>query len=383
METQLLNHPVARRDQLFLSNGKHAPKKLILKSNLSPGDILMLTAAIRDLHLTYPGQFITDVRTSCKELWENNPYITSLSVNDSDVDIIDCQYPLVHRSNHLPFHFIHAYIMFLNQHLGINIHPNAFKADIHLRNEEKEWISQIEEITGKSSPRFWIIVSGGKKDFTNKWWDPTRFQQVVDYFRGRIQFVQVGQEHHVHPPLEGVINLIGKTDLRQLVRLMYHADGVVCGVTMLMHLAAAVETKIGRPKNRACVVVAGGREPSQWEAYPHHQFLHTNGALPCCENGGCWKSRVQPLGDGKEQDNSLCLNPVATDNGVMLPKCLDIITSKDVIDAIELYLQYDNLSSKANPNETLNDEIINIHSDQKLAPVTRSHIEENVRGGGI
>jgi ADP-heptose:LPS heptosyltransferase len=343
----------------------------------------MLTAAVRDLHLTYPGQFITDVRTSCKELWENNPYITSLSVNDPDVDVIDCQYPLVHRSNYLPFHFIHAHILFLNRHLGINIQPHAFKADIHLRNEEKEWISQIDEITGKSSARFWIIVSGGKKDFTNKWWDPGRYQQVIDHFRGRIQFVQVGEEHHVHPPLEGVINLIGKTDLRQLVRLMYHTDGVVCGVTMLMHLAAAVETKIGRPKNRPCVVVAGGREPSQWEAYPHHQFLHTNGALPCCENGGCWKSRIQPLGDGSEQDNSLCLNPVVTDSGVMLPKCLDLITSKDVIDAIELYLQFDHLSSKANPNETLNDEIINIHSDQKLATVARSYTKENVRGGGI
>src|SRR5436309_573741 len=48
------------------------PKKLVLRSKLSPGDILMLTAAVRDLHLTYPNQFITDVRTPCPHLWENN-----------------------------------------------------------------------------------------------------------------------------------------------------------------------------------------------------------------------------------------------------------------------------------------------------------------------
>ena len=42
------------------------------------------------------------------------------------------------------------------------------------------------------------------------------------------------------------------------------------------------------------MVVAGGREPAQWEAYPHHQFISTNGALRCCEQGGCWKSRCQP-----------------------------------------------------------------------------------------
>jgi hypothetical protein len=29
----------------------------------------------------------------------------------------------------------------------------------------------------------------------------------------------------------------GRTDLRQLVRLVYHAQGVLCPVTLLMHLA--------------------------------------------------------------------------------------------------------------------------------------------------
>ena len=38
-------------------------RKIILKNNLSPGDLVMLTAAVRDLHLSYPGCFETDVRT--------------------------------------------------------------------------------------------------------------------------------------------------------------------------------------------------------------------------------------------------------------------------------------------------------------------------------
>jgi len=102
-------------------------------------------------------------------------------------------------------------------------------------------------------------MAGGKYDFTAKWWNPAAYQQVVDHFRGRIQFVQCGEGGHWHPPREGVISLVGKTDIRQFVRLAYHADGVVCPMTFAMHLAAAVETKPGRPKNRACVVIAGGR----------------------------------------------------------------------------------------------------------------------------
>lgn len=316
--------------------------KLILHNAQSPGDVLMLTAAVRDLHLTYPGRFLTDVRTPCPALWEGNPYVTPLEDHDPEARHLQCAYPLIHQSNQLPYHFIHAFRLFLNGALEVNIRPHAFRGDVHLREEEKGWLSQVDEITGEANSRFWIIVSGGKTDFTAKWWDPARSQEVVDHFRGRVQFIQCGEASasHVHPPLEGVINLVGKTDLRQLLRLVYHAEGVVCPVTMLMHAAAAVETRPGRPRNRPCVVVAGGREPAQWEAYPHHQYLHTNGCLPCCEEGGCWKSRIEPVGDGDAKDGDLCLHPITLASGRKLPKCLDMITSAHVIGAIERYLEF-------------------------------------------
>lgn len=319
-------------------------RKLILRNSLSPGDIVVLTAVVRDLHLTYPGEFLTDVRTSCYPLWENNPYLTSLDEEDPEVEDILCEHPLINSSNFLPYHFIHGFRLFLNERLGIDIRPHASHGDIHLTLEEKDWLSQVDEITGVPDTPFWLVVSGGKTDATTKWWDPDRYQAVVDHFRGRIQFVQTGAigPEHVHPPLRNVIDLIGKADLRQTVRLMYHADGVICPITMFMHLAAAVETKPGRPANRPCVVVAGGREASHWEAYPHHQYLHTHGCLPCCESGGCWTSRVVPLGDGdSERDNRLCSRPVRSVTGRILPQCLDMIASEHVIDAVERYLQFE------------------------------------------
>lgn len=308
-------------------------EKLIFKNFQSPGDIVMLTAAVRDLHKCYPDRFVTDVRTPCPALWENNPYITPLEKSAVGVKTINCGYPLIHQSNQAPYHFIHSFIQFLNQELDLSIKPTAFKGDIHISALEKSWISQVHEITGEDTP-FWIIVTGGKNDFTAKWWAPERYQEVVDHFHEKIQFVQVGEQAHSHPPLEGVIDLRGKTDLRQLVRLVYHSQGVLCPVTSLMHLAAAIEVKGGVPKNRPCVVVAGGREPAQWEAYPHHQYIHMNGSLRCCDNGGCWKSRVLPLGDGDEKDRpeNLCVDVVGK-----LPRCLHMITAKHVIERIEFY----------------------------------------------
>lgn len=330
-------------------------RKLILRNSQSPGDVLMLTAAVRDLHLACPGQFATDVRTPCAALWAHNPHLTPLADDDADATRIDCQYPLIHYSNHRPVHFLHGFIDDLGRQLGVNIQPTAFKGDIHLAPEEKRWMSQVREITRELVP-FWIIVAGGKTDFTIKWWDAARWQEVVDRFRGRILFVQVGGARHVHPALDGVLDLRGRTDLRQLVRLVYHAQGVVCPVTLLMHLAAAVEVKGGRPRNRPCVVVAGGREPVQWEAYPHHQFIHTNGALLCCDDGGCWKSRTVRLGDGDKKDERLCLDVVDLATGQrqpgkdwgpetngasrrFLPRCMEMITADEVSRRIETYFQ--------------------------------------------
>lgn len=310
-------------------------RRLILRNFQSPGDIVMLTAAVRDLHRCYPRQFVTDVRTPCPGLWENNPYITPLDERDPTVEVIDCGYPLIHHSNSRPYHFIHGFIHFLNAKLGLHIQPSLFFGDIHLSASEKKETSQIEKITGESAP-FWLIAAGGKRDFTAKWWAPDRYQEVVNHFRKRIAFVQVGDLAHEHPPLENVLDLRGQTNLRQLVKLVYHAQGVLCPVTLLMHLAAAVRPRQGRPGSRPCVVVAGGREPPHWEAYPMHQFIHRAGALTCCQHGGCWKSRVVPLGDGDEKDApaNLCSDVVG-----QLPRCLDMVKVSDVIRAIEIYFE--------------------------------------------
>ena len=306
-------------------------RKLLLTCGLSPGDIVMLTAAVRDLHRCYSGQFQTDVRTSSPDLWENNPFITKFSENEGGVEEIPCSYPLINHSNEWPFHCLHGFIEFLNQRLGLSIQPTAFKGDIHLSDREKAWYSQVREVTRHDIP-FWIIGAGGKYDVTIKWWSSVRYQEVVDYFRGKIQFVQVGQSGHHHPRLEGVIDLRGQTTLRELVRLVYHAQGVVCGVTALMHLSAAVETRMH--SSRPCVVIAGGREPAHWEAYPGHQFMHTLGALRCCRNGGCWRDRVIPLRDGDKRDRRANRCVDVRDG---LPRCLDMITADHVIRRIESY----------------------------------------------
>lgn len=308
-------------------------RKLILRNFQSPGDIVMLTAAVRDLHRCHPGEFLTDVRTSCPDLWRHNPHLTPLSEDDPGVEVVDCHYPLIHRSNQEPRHFLDGFVEYLNEQLGLRIRTTAFKGDLHVDESEKAWFRDVEAMAGECPP-FWLFASGGKFDYTIKWWSHDRYQQVVDHFRGRLLFVQVGENHHNHPAVDGAVDLRGRTSHRELIRLMYHAEGALSAVSFLMHLAAAVEVKPGMPLNRPCVVVAGGREPPHFTAYPHHQFIHTVGALRCCDNGGCWKSRTLPLGDGDVNDrpDALCVDVVGS-----LPRCMDMISADEVIRRIELY----------------------------------------------
>lgn len=309
------------------------PRKLILHCGLSPGDIVVMTAAVRELHHQYPGRFVTDVRTPCPEIWEGNPHVTPLADGDADAEAIRCQYPLIHESGRRPVHFLEGFCDDLARQLNLpTLRPTEFRGDIYLSPDERQWIGQVQEITGRPT-RYWLVNAGTKPDYTTKGWPWEHYQRVVNDLRGRVQFVQVGAVEHNHQPLQGAIDLRGKTTLRQLIRLTHHADGVLTGVSLPMHLAAAVPRQAHVAGLRPCVVVAGGREPAHWEQYPGHQYLHTIGALSCCADNGCWRSRVVPLGDGDDKDRSLCDQPQAGH-----PRCMWLITPADVVRAIERYL---------------------------------------------
>ena len=262
-------------------------RDFIYRCPLSLGDIVLLTAAVRDLQLHFPDSYRIDVRTCFPGLWKHNPYLTPLGEYDPGVKVVDCVLPLINESHTAACHSIHGFLDFFNQYLGASMKPTAFQGDIHLSRWEKTRSSQVQDLSGTDLP-FWLISAGGKYDCTIKWWEASRYQEVVDHFRGRVQFVQVGDAAHYHPKLRGAIDLRGRTSLRELILLVHHAEGVLCGVTGLMHLAAAVPVRRGRHPVRPCVVIAGGRESPHWEAYPGHQFIRLARCLaaPAAAAGG-------------------------------------------------------------------------------------------------
>ena len=122
--------------------------KIILKNFLSPGDVLVMTSALRDLHATYPGEYQTDVRTSCDAIFENSPHITKL--NEKEADVIKIHYPRVHQSGWMGCHFSSGYVHYLSGMIGKNIIQRSLLPEIWISDKEKSWINQVEEdpVTG-------------------------------------------------------------------------------------------------------------------------------------------------------------------------------------------------------------------------------------------
>ncbi len=357
-------------------------ERIVIRNTQSPGDFIVMSAAIRDLSIAHPGRFEIIVDVPQPAVYQHNPHIKGIGKLGHGLRQVVGQYPLIHRSNqNKGIHFLWGFIEDLNKKLKANAVLTDFRPDLHLTAEEK-----LAPPCGVKKP-YWVFVSGGKKDFTAKWWSPQNWQSVVDLMASKGHtMVQVGGGSHIHPPINNVVDLYNKTSFRELMRLIYHSDGVMSIVTCLMHIAAAF--------NKPCVVVAGGREGWWWEAYNEenrltnmrhgqpqwappqpdhfvpHKYLHTIGMLDCCKKGGCWKSKIEPIGA------SVCLKPVKQNN-VTIPHCMQLITPEIVVEAASWYYQ-NGLILKPNQT-TVTVPVVSPRVHQDPVVIVRSNTEEPVR----
>lgn len=320
-------------------------RRFVLSHHRSPGDLVCLSALVRDIHIAYPGKYETDFNTTVQPIWQNSPYITNLWNHNEKAprmlkpgtEMIQCQYKQgLTDSNHEAIHFCHYFHRDFERQTGIHVPPSRPYGDIHLSDHERT----VSPVKG----RYWLLLSGGKSDFTIKVWNTACFQAVVDAIGDLgLGVIQTGAAAggHWHPALTGphLLNLCGWGGFREFVQQIYHADGVICGVTAAMHIAAALQ--------KPCVVLAGGRESWWWEAYVRenkglgdtrtqlkvpHRFLHTIGQLDCCMNRGCWRDKVVKI----DKSNSLCKRPIITPE-MPVAECMKMITPEMVMTAVLSY----------------------------------------------
>lgn len=318
------------------------PERIVLTQRLALGDVVAMTALVRDLALAHPGRFAVLPQTPCMTLWQNNPHVTRFADRKGARHLSADYGDGIKKSALAPIHFLKAYHEGFEKKTGVKVPLLYPWPDLHLSPEEEQPLVE---------GRYWVVVAGGKTDYTTKLWAYDRYQELVDALRKfGIPVVQAGSREKggpgrpgaVHPKLQGVLDLVGKTGLRELLRLIRFADGVVCTITLAMHVAAAF--------HKPCVVTGAGREHWCWEAYAacnkgfgpdlkektriDHRYLHTIGLLDCCKSAGCWKNKVTP--QEKDERRSFCKYPVRLNNQTV-PRCQDMIRTGHVLEAVMSY----------------------------------------------
>jgi hypothetical protein len=162
------------------------------------------------------------------------------------------------------------------------------------------FLNQAEQEGGRRVGRQIAIQTSGlsaKWPMLNKEWMPGRFQQVVDALRADFDFVHIGSA--TDAPLEGVLDLRGRTTLRETAAILGRSLVFVGLVGALMHLARAVDCR--------SVIVYGGREPPVQTGYSSNANLASH--PPCSP---CWQ-------------RNLC----AHDH-----RCMESIPVEDVVEAV-------------------------------------------------
>ena len=131
-----------------------------------------------------------------------------------------------------------------------------------------------EKTGGQRLPNQVAILSAGRAQMKNKNWFPERYQAVVDALADSFNFIQLGVPDD--PPLRGVLDLRGRTNLRESAAILASSRVFIGQVGFLMHLARAVECR--------SVIVYGGRETPLVDGYAGNENL--TGPMPCSP---CWQ----------------------------------------------------------------------------------------------
>ncbi len=177
---------------------------------------------------------------------------------------------------------------------------------------------------------YWVLATGTKPDMPVKNFPDTVIAKIVA--RSGLRWKQVGALYdgrftHRQRWVPGTENLLGRTTLRDLMRLIAYADGVLCLCSLPMMLAAA----FGTP----CVALGGGREDAWLHAgLPNVEYLHTMGELDCCKTRGCRRRIAVPgQADVPIPPAWLCDDPVQVGDQAV-GRCMTLITPARIDEAM-------------------------------------------------
>jgi len=298
---------------ITMQPGQLNRKEFVFHNRQRIGDMLMFTCAIRDFKAAFPDTRVNVISTA-PHIWDHNPNIDRSLVVAPDAIIKIGPGKLTNSSNRLDWHFANAYRVSIEDALGVRIPQGESRPDIWFTKEEYNAPRVIKD-------PYWLIVVNGEKGWGSKMYPFDRWQEFVNQNPDQL-FVQLGTKEDNPPRLQGknALDYVGQTQsgdtgIRDLFKLFLNAEGSIGLVSFHMHLSGALY--------KPAIVVAGAREPVSFTRYAGHQYLATDGCLPCAVTA-CWHCDINACSKlvvGKEK----------------VPACVDMIYPEDLTRALNQY----------------------------------------------
>lgn len=314
-----------------------SPRKVCIFSAQSPGDTFLHSVIGASLRLQYGDEFQVDQQGVWDWIFRDNPHLTRLDRRDPEV--ITIKNPGTNWGESRKR--LIAFPQLMCEHVGSVLGKPDFRMQvdrpvIFLTDEEKQNRLPVLRDIGP----YVVITNGYKLDKPCKAPGSYVMQGIVDALKHRVTFVQIGEAvndgGHVHRPLEGVLNLIGKTQTppRDVYKLFYHSVAAIGNISMGMHCCA------GMSKSYICY--GGGIEQPSFNPWPSVTWLSTVGMMDCCKpsswsaSGACWSEQVEF--SEKRPGDRICKLPVIQPDGQKVPACHAKIGARGGVEALSRIL---------------------------------------------
>lgn len=272
------------------------------------GDELLLTAVAHELVKRNPAVKIWQVSHSEPLLFHNPDYQRTFNFDDWQL-----RYAFLLRRQRIQLSYSVEVIpaeleIPPDEHIIARLCRKAgIRGDIAIR--PYLYLTNEEKLRGKISDRCIVVQNVGHSThetfMNNKKWYPERMQEVVNILKKKypaVTVVLLGGESDI--ALENVMDLRGKTTVRESAAILANAGCFIGTSGFLTHLARAVDVR--------SVIIYGGREHSYQTGYICNENL--NSYVECAP---CWR-----------------WNTCDYDK-----KCMQMISSQNVVDAYERVLE--------------------------------------------
>ncbi len=150
-----------------------------------------------------------------------------------------------------------------------------------IKNKPVFILDKVEEAKGEIVPNQVVIISSAMAaafPMRNKEWITERYQDLVNKLNVTYNFIQLGSASDT--PLENVLDMRGKTTIRETAAILKKSKLLVSHVGFMMHLARAVDCR--------AVIIYGGREMPEQSGYGcFHNIYSPVACSPCWLHNRC------------------------------------------------------------------------------------------------